>query len=111
MTRHALPQRPRRVSTKTELVRLIDANADALCRLGVQRLGLFGSFAHGHPSEDSDVDLYVEFVPGQATFDHFMGLGFLCEDLFGRRVEIVTPGSLSPHLAPAILSHVEYVIG
>lgn len=57
---------------------------------------------------DSDVDLFVEFEPGAITFDHFMGLSFFCEDLFGRRVEIVTPDSLSPYLDPRILEEVEF---
>jgi uncharacterized protein len=73
--------------------------------------GLFGSFRRGQPTPDSDVDLYVEFAPGEATFDHFMDIGFFCEDLCGRRVEIVTPNSLSPRLGPHILKDIEYVLG
>lgn len=99
------------VSTKAELVRLFGANEALLRSLGVQRLGLFGSFRRGEPGPDSDVDLYVEFAPGEATFDHFMDLGFLCEDLCGRRVDIVTPNSLSPYLGPHILKDIEYVLG
>lgn len=38
----------------------------------------------------------MEFAPGEATFDHFIDLGFFCEDLFGRRVEIVTPKVMPP---------------
>lgn len=59
---------------------------------------------------DSDVDLFVELEPGAIIFDHFMGLSFFCEDLFGRRVEIVTPGGLSPYLGPRILEEVECVV-
>jgi len=32
------------------------------------------------------------------------------EDLFGRRVEIVTPNSLSPYLGSRILAELEYVV-
>jgi uncharacterized protein len=99
------------VATKAELMRLLTANQSALRKLGVRRLGLFGSFRRGEPRPDSDVDLYVELAPGEATFDRFMDLGFFCEDLCGRRVEIVTPNSLSPHLGPHILKDVEYVLG
>jgi predicted nucleotidyltransferase len=92
-------------------VHLLGANEPSLRSLGVQRLGLFGSFRRGQQTRDSDIDLYVEFAPGEATFDHLMDLGFFCEDLCGRRVEIVTPNSLSPHLGPHILKDVEYVLG
>jgi len=45
-----------------------------------------------------------------SSFDHLMGLSFYCEDLFARRVEIVTPNSLSPYLGPRILAELEYVV-
>ncbi len=71
--------------------------------------GLFGSFVRGDQRADSDVDVLVEFEEGQKTFDHFIGLSFLLEDLLGRRVELVTCDSLSPHIGPHILREVEYV--
>jgi len=48
-------------------------------------------------------------LAGQKTFDHFMGVCFLLEDLLQRRVEVLTPESLSPHLGPRILEEIEYV--
>jgi predicted nucleotidyltransferase len=39
-----------------------------------------------------------------------MELGDFCEIILGRRVEIVTPNSLSPHLAASILRNLEYVL-
>jgi len=39
----------------------------AVCRrFGVRRLQLFGSMAAGTQTADSDVDVLVEFVPGEA---------------------------------------------
>jgi predicted nucleotidyltransferase len=40
---------------------------------------------------------------------YFMDLCFFLEDLFGRRVDLVTPESLSPHFGEKILQEVEYV--
>ena len=77
--------------------------------LEVRRLGLFGSFVRDKPHETSDVDLLVEFESGQKTFDHFMRLSFLLEDLLRRRVELVTPEGLSPYIGPYLLQEVEYV--
>jgi len=62
-----------------------------------------------HRDADSDVDLLVEFEPTQKTFDHFMALCFLLEDLLRRRVEVVTTESLSPYLRSHILDEVEDV--
>lgn len=70
---------------------------------------LFGSHAHGQATPDSDVDLLVEFAAGKKTLDNFVALSFLLEELLGRRVELVTPESLSPYVGPCILREVEYV--
>lgn len=99
------------VAEKAGLIHLLHEHENTIRSFGVQRLGLFGSFQRDEPRADSDVDLFVEFAPGAITFDHFMGLSFFCEDLLGRRVEIVTPQSLSPYLGPRILKEVEYVVG
>jgi predicted nucleotidyltransferase len=97
-----------RVTSKEEVFELLRTNDRQLRRLGVRRYGLFGSFARGEHSVGSDVDLLVEFEPGQKTFDNFIRLSFFLEELFGRRVELVTPESLSPHLGPHILREAEY---
>ena len=97
------------VRTKDEIVDVIHRNQSQIQVLGVKRVGLFGSFVRGEQRVDSDVDLLVEFEEGQRTFDHFMQLSFLLEDLLGRRVELATPEALSPHIGPHILKEVEYV--
>ena len=99
----------RSVPTKQHIFSLIQDNQDQLKALGVRRLGLFGSFARNDPREESDVDLLVEFEPGQKTFDNFMHLAFLLEDLLQRPVEMVTAESLSPYLRPYIMEEIEYV--
>lgn len=73
-------------------------------RFGVNRIGLFGSFARGEQKDTSDVDILVEFE--KPTFDNFMDLAFFLEDLFDRRVELVTPDSLSPYIAPYVKKEV-----
>jgi predicted nucleotidyltransferase len=71
-------------------------------RFGVAKIGIFGSTARGEERPDSDVDVLVEFAPGQATFRNFMELAYFLEDLFGRRVDLVTDRGLSRHLRPQI---------
>jgi uncharacterized protein len=97
------------VKTKERIVSLIQENEREIQQLGVKRLGLFGSFARGQQRSDSDVDILVEFDPGRKNFDNFMQIAFLLEELFGRRVELVTPEGLSPHIGPNIMREVEYV--
>ena len=97
--------------TKEHVISLIQGNQSRIRSFGVRRLGLFGSFVRGRQDGESDVDVLVEFEPGKKTFDAFIYLAFFLEELFERRVELVTPESLSPYIGPRILDEVEYVSG
>lgn len=94
--------------TKQDILSVLFENRSQIRALGVKRLGLFGSFLRGQQTVDSDVDLLVEFELSRKTFDNFMKLTFLLEDLLQRRVELVTIESLSPYIGPYILEEVEY---
>ena len=96
------------VQTKHDVLNLLFQNRARIRALGVRRLGLFGSFARGGQAIQSDVDLLVEFEEGQKTFDNFMHLSFLLEEVLQRRVELVTLEALSPHIGPYVLKEVEY---
>lgn len=97
------------VADKEEIVERLREARSQITPLGVLSIGLFGSFASGKQTPASDVDLLVDFAPDQHTFDNFMGLSFLLESVLGRKVEIVTPESLSPHIGPHILREVKRV--
>ena len=97
------------VQQKNNGVTLLLGHQSQIKARGVRRLVLFGSFVRGEQNSQSDVDLLVEFEPGRKTFDNFMNLCFLLEDLLRRRVELVTPESLSPYIKPHILDQAEYV--
>lgn len=96
------------VNNKAELFSALLRNQLRLRQYGVKRCGVFGSFASGKQTAASDVDILVEFEPGEKSFDNFMKLAFFLEETFGRKVELVTPESLSPYIGPHILREVEY---
>ncbi|MCS3700798.1 nucleotidyltransferase family protein [Salinibacter ruber] len=97
------------VHTRKDVLKRLRRHRDDLRRLGVQRIGLFGSFGRDEPSAESDVDLLVEFLPGEKSFDNFMAVSFLLEEELERPVELVTRKALSPHIGPYILQNIEYV--
>jgi predicted nucleotidyltransferase len=96
------------VQTKEDIFILLAENQAQIKALGVKRLGLFGSFLGGKQTVESDIDFLVEFESTRKTFDNFIQLTFLLEDLFQRRVELVTTDALSPYIGPYILKEVEY---
>jgi len=88
--------------------RIIDEQKQ-LAFYGVKNIGLFGSFVRGDQIPMSDIDILVEFTPEKHTFDNFMEVAFLLEEILGRKVELITPEALSPHIGPHILREVERV--
>lgn len=95
---------------KEQIFEQIGRNRDILSGFGVRRLGLFGSFVRSDQDDNSDIDLLIEFEPEKKSFENFMNLAFFLEDLLDRKIDLVTPESLSPHIGPKILSEVEYGI-
>ena len=98
------------VDSKASLIQKLSTNSAEIKDFGVRRLGLFGSFAKGtNISRDSDVDFLVEFETGKKTYDNFMNLSFYLEELLDRKIELITPQSLSKYIGPHILKEVENV--
>ena len=88
--------------------RLKEFESEIKSRFHVSRIGVFGSFARGEDREESDVDVLVEFKPGFKTFDNYMDLKYHLEDLFSRKVDLVTVNALKPQLKDGILQDVIY---
>jgi len=78
--------------TGQEIVEALKEHSDILRKYTVRRIGLFGSYARGEQRKHSDIDFLVEFE--EPSFDNFMGLLYSLEDLFGRKVEILTPAGI-----------------
>jgi predicted nucleotidyltransferase len=94
--------------SKEELLTIINKHQHQIRGFGVRQCGVFGSFVRSKQTAQSDIDVLVEFEPNQKTFDNFMRLAQFLEELFGRKVDLVTVESLSPYIGPHILQEVEY---
>jgi len=92
--------------TVKEILKVLEKNKEVLKKYGVKRIGLFGSFVRGEQKKGSDIDFLVEFE--NPSFDDFMDLVFYLEDLFGRNVELITNGSISPYIQPYIEKEVSW---
>ena len=87
---------------KDEVLGLLREHKATLAqRFGVAELALFGSFARGRNTDDSDIDILVRF-DGPATSKRFFGVQFYIEDLAGRPVDLVTDKALRAELRPAV---------
>ncbi len=79
------------------IVETLKKHRQAFEKLGVERLALFGSFARDEAGEQSDIDMLVRFA-GTPTSRAYFDLQFYLEDLFGKRVDLVTDKALRPEL-------------
>lgn len=82
-------------------------NRETLRKYGVKQIGLFGSYVNGTAHASSDIDLLVDL--DRATFHDYMGLALFLEDLFEKKVDLVTTKSIKPRLKPYVEKEVEYV--
>lgn len=80
-----------------------------LLAAGVRRLGVFGSVSRGNARHDSDVDILVQFDTHARTYDNLFSVGEALEEVFHRKIDLVTQDALSPYLGPRILQEVKYV--
>ncbi len=87
---------------KDNVLELLRAHREEIeRRFGVRSLSLFGSVARDEATEDSDVDLLVEFDP-PPTFDRYMDLKLFLEDLLGRKVDLVDAPTLRERVRPYV---------
>jgi predicted nucleotidyltransferase len=97
--------------TSKTIMQKIQKNITQIKKFGVKKIGLFGSFINNNQTNNSDIDLLVEFKKGQKSFDNYMDLKFFLEELFNRRVDLVITGAIKPDLKPYILGNAQYVTG
>lgn len=94
------------ILTHKEILNKLIKNRDVLKRHGVKKIGLFGSYIRGEQREDSDIDFIVVFE--RPDFDNFMDLTYYLEGLFGRKVELITDGSLSRYIQPYVEKEIKW---
>jgi predicted nucleotidyltransferase/DNA-binding XRE family transcriptional regulator len=71
-----------------DVVARIRAHGDELSRTyGVEKLGVFGSFADARQTEDSDVDCLVEFGPSPSSTSD---VAEYLDHILGRQVDVTT---------------------
>ncbi len=92
--------------SREEVLHVLARNEPEFRRMGVRRIGLFGSAARGDSHDASDLDFLVDFE--RKSFDAYMDLKEFLEKLFGCTVDLVIAENLKPRLRDTILSQTVY---
>lgn len=70
----------------------------------IRRLSLFGSVLRDDFTENSDVDVLVEFEPGKTPGFRFFVIDEELSEILGWKVDLNTPGSLSKYFRDEVIS-------
>ena len=73
----------------------------------VKEIGLFGSFCDDSYTDESDIDLLVEFEKPIGW--KYFSLEIYLENVFGRKIDLVTKNALKEQIKDRILNQVKYV--
>jgi predicted nucleotidyltransferase len=98
---------PRNLQDLDALLAAIRAELPVLRRMGVLRIGVFGSRARGSARSDSDVDLLVEFELHRDLLDLIEVKQHL-ESVLGLSVDVTTPSGIRPSDRSAIMEDLRY---
>ena len=85
-----------------------DAILNATKRFKVTNPRVFGSVLHGTDTENSDLDLLVDALPGTTLFD-LGGLQYELEELLGVKVDLLTPLDISVRFRSKVLAEAQPV--
>lgn len=77
-------------------------------RHDVAFLGVFGSFARGKPTAESDVDLLIRFSKRKSLLD-LVRIEREFAEALERNVDLLTEASISPYLKDRIKAEVEVI--
>ena len=76
-------------------------------KFNVDRIGYFGSYVDNSQTENSDLDILVEF--SKPVGWEFFTLEKFLEDTLGLKIDLVTKNALKEPLKDRILNQVRYV--
>ena len=91
--------------TSRECIRRLARNRQKLRRFHVAHMAVFGSTARNEATLHSDVDLLVEFTPGQHVgLFAFVRLQAFLADVMDCRIDLATPEALRAEMRGQILA-------
>lgn len=100
-----------RTITREEILEYLRGMKNELAlKYKVNKLGLFGSYARGEESENSDIDLLIDFQPDTPNlYDKKNEIKVLFESKFDRKVDLCTEKYVKPYFKNQILRSALYV--
>lgn len=94
--------------SKTEILEKLNELKPILQKdYSVKSIGLFGSYSDNSFNEESDIDILVELEKPIGW--KIISLEIFLEDVFKRKIDLVTKNALKEQLKNNILNQIQYV--
>lgn len=95
------------MQTKDNIINFLKENKQIIQeKYAVNKIALFGSFARGDATKDSDIDIMVDMKP---SFDNFFDLKYFLEDAFKTKVDLGKEKNLRLLVKERIKDEIIYV--
>ena len=91
---------------QTILSKLRQHKPELLRKYPISRLGVFGSYARGEASNDSDIDIAVEITGPMGL--NFVAMADEIENLFGIKTDVVPLRSIKPQYLQFVEKDIVY---
>lgn len=91
---------------KEDIIDKLEKSAKQINKLGITKIGLFGSYLKGEQTQKSDVDILVEF--DKPSFERYAEALIMLEKVLKKKVDLVTKSSLRPEMR-YVAKEAEYV--
>ncbi len=87
---------------------LVRHKAELEYRFGVERIGLFGSYARNEAGVDSDIDISV-VLNNENIADSYFGVLHYLEDHLQHKIDLGLESSIRPEIREQIMKDIIYV--
>ncbi len=92
-------------SIKPQVLALLERELPVLRdNYGITTIGIFGSVSRGEDTPESDLDILYSFCPEMDTYDNLLDLGDFLEDLFQRKVDLVSVEWMSERFRASVMT-------
>ncbi len=96
------------MTNKTEIItKLKELKPTLRKEYAVKKIGLFGSFSDNTNTEASDIDILIELEKPIGW--KFFTLELFLQNIFGRKIDLVTRNAIKEQIKEQILKQVHYI--
>lgn len=98
------------MATIEEIKKILREEKTNLSRLGIERIGIFGSIIRGEARPDSDIDILIDLAPdSELTLFSLIEIEQRLSEKLDSKIDLVLSSDLKPYIAERVLSEVVYV--